>query len=68
MKFSPVRFEGDAAKASSVYEGIQPLTAKDVADIFYWTSQVPPHIKVNQLEVMMPVAQTWSPFAVHRDT
>ena len=66
-EFSVVRFEGDADKASSVYEGMQPLSGKDVADIVYWTTQVPPHINVNQLEVM-PVAQAWSPFAVHRDS
>jgi 3-hydroxy acid dehydrogenase/malonic semialdehyde reductase len=66
-EFSLVRFDGDADKASSVYEGMQPLTGKDVADIVYWTTQVPPHINVNQLEVM-PVAQAWSPFAVHRDS
>lgn len=66
-EFSLVRFEGDAVQAASVYEGMQPLTGKDVADIVYWTTQVPPHINVNQLEVM-PVAQAWSPFAVHRDS
>ena len=66
-EFSLVRFEGDAVKASSVYEGMQPLTGKDVADIVYWTTQVPPHINVNPLEVM-PVAQAWSPFSVHRDS
>ena len=66
-EFSLVRFEGDAVKASSVYEGMQPLTGKDVADIVYWTTQVPPHINVNQLEVM-PVAQAWLPFSVHRDS
>jgi len=27
---------------------------------------LPPHINVNQLEVM-PTAQAWGPFAVHRD-
>lgn len=66
-EFSLVRFEGDADKASSVYEGMQPLSGKDVAEIVYWTTQVPPHINVNQLEVM-PVAQAWSPFAVNRDS
>jgi len=53
-----VRFEDDAANASSAYEGMQPLTGKDVADIVYWTTQVPPYINVNQLEVM-PLAQVW---------
>ncbi|MCB1644745.1 MAG: SDR family oxidoreductase [Pseudomonadales bacterium] len=65
-EFSMVRFNGDAAKASQVYEGMQPLSAEDVAGIIFWVTQLPPHININQLEVM-PVAQAWSPFAVHRN-
>lgn len=65
-EFSLVRFDGDQDKAASVYEGMQPLSGQDVADIVYWTTQVPAHININQLE-MMPVAQAWSPFAVHRE-
>lgn len=65
-EFSLVRFEGDREKADAVYQGMQPLTGKDVADIVFWTTSIPPHINVNQLEVM-PVAQAWSPFAVHRE-
>ncbi len=65
-EFSIVRFEGDADKAAGVYEGMQPLSAPDIAEIVYWTTSLPPHINVNQLEVM-PVAQAWSPFAVHRE-
>ena len=60
-EFSVVRFEGDAAKASFVFKGMQPLIRKDVADIVYWTTQVPPHINVNQREVM-PLAQAWPTF------
>ena len=66
-EFSVVRFEGDADKAAAVYAGMQPLSGEDVAEIVYWTTSLPPHINVNQLEVM-PVAQAWSPFAVHRDS
>jgi len=65
-EFSVVRFEGDADKAAAVYAGMQPLSGADIAEIVYWTTSLPPHINVNQLEVM-PVAQAWSPFAVHRD-
>ncbi len=65
-EFSLVRFEGDAEKAGAVYDGMQPLSATDVADIIFWVTSLPAHINVNQLEVM-PVTQTWSPFAVHRD-
>tara|TARA_R110002072_G_scaffold89232_4_gene199903 strand:+ start:26919 stop:27662 length:744 start_codon:yes stop_codon:yes gene_type:complete len=64
-EFSVVRFEGDADRAKQVYSGMKPLSAADVAEIVYWTTALPPHINVNQLEVM-PVAQAWSPFAVHR--
>lgn len=65
-EFSVVRFDGDKDKAAAVYEGMQPLSAADIAEIVFWTTSLPPHINVNQLEVM-PVAQAWSPFAVHRD-
>ncbi len=35
-EFSLVRFRGNAKRAKSVYEGIKPLTAEDVADaVFY---------------------------------
>jgi NADP-dependent 3-hydroxy acid dehydrogenase YdfG len=65
-EFSVVRFDGDADKAAAVYEGMQPLSAGDVAEVIYWSSMLPPHININQVE-MMPVNQTWSPFAVHRE-
>ncbi|MBE9520677.1 MAG: SDR family oxidoreductase [Proteobacteria bacterium] len=64
-EFSLVRFDWDAAKASKVYEGTQPLTAEDIAEIVYWTTALPPHINVNRLEVM-PVCQAWAPFNIHR--
>ena len=65
-EFSLVRFDGDESKARQVYAGMQPLKAEDIAEIIYWTTALPPHININQLEVM-PVAQAWSPFAVHRE-
>jgi NADP-dependent 3-hydroxy acid dehydrogenase YdfG len=65
-EFSVVRFQGDEDQARQVYAGMQPLSAEDIAEIIYWTTALPPHINVNQLEVM-PVAQAWSPFAVHRE-
>lgn len=66
-EFSVVRFDGDEDKARQVYAGMKPLSATDIAEIIYWTTALPAHINVNQLEVM-PVAQAWSPFAVHRDS
>ena len=61
-----MRFKGDQDKASQVYDGMQPLTGVDVAELIYWVTQVPAHVNINQLEVM-PANQTWSPFAVHRE-
>jgi 3-hydroxy acid dehydrogenase / malonic semialdehyde reductase len=65
-EFSVVRFKGDAEKASKVYEGTQPITAQDIAEIIYWVVGRPSHININRLEVM-PVCQTWAPFAIHRE-
>ncbi|MCB1691575.1 MAG: SDR family oxidoreductase [Pseudomonadales bacterium] len=65
-EFSVVRFEGDHDKAAKVYEGMKPLTGEDIAEIIFWVTSLPPHVNVNQLEVM-PVAQSWSAFSVSRD-
>lgn len=64
-EFSVVRFGGDRAKADAVYAGTQPLTAADIAEIVFWTANRPAHVNINNIEVM-PVCQSWSPFAIHR--
>lgn len=64
-EFSDVRFGQDAARAARVYEGTQPLSAEDIADIIHWVCSVPSHVNINSLEVM-PVCQAWGPFAVNR--
>ena len=66
-EFSLVRFDGDEDKAAAVYAGMRALSGEDVAEVIFWTTSIPGHININQLEVM-PVAQAWSPFAVHRDS
>ncbi|MBW2198805.1 MAG: SDR family oxidoreductase [Deltaproteobacteria bacterium] len=65
-EFSVVRFKGDGEKAAKVYEGTQPITAEDIAEIIYWVATLPAHININRLEVM-PTCQTWAPFAIDRD-
>jgi len=65
-EFSIVRFKGDEKKAAKVYDGTQPITPEDIAEMIYWVVSLPPHININRLEVM-PVCQTWGPFAIHRD-
>ena len=54
--FSLVRFRGDAARASKVYEGIVPLTAEDVADAILWAATRPPHVNIARIS-MTPVDQ-----------
>ena len=64
-EFSNVRFKGDDAAAARVYEGTQPLTAKDIADTAFWIASLPPHVNVNSIE-LMPTCQGFSPFAIKR--
>ncbi|APZ44156.1 SDR family NAD(P)-dependent oxidoreductase [Acidihalobacter ferrooxydans] len=64
-EFSVVRFKGDADKAGQVYAGTQPLTAEDIAEIVYWTTQLPAHVNINAVEVM-PTSQSWSALTITR--
>ena len=48
-EFSIVRFKGDESTAKSVYNGLQPLSAEDVAEVIYYTTTVPPHVCINDL-------------------
>jgi 3-hydroxy acid dehydrogenase / malonic semialdehyde reductase len=64
-EFSVVRFGGDADKAAKVYEGTEPLTPVDIAEIIYWTASRPAHVNINSVEVM-PVCQSWGNFAISR--
>ncbi|MBL7707630.1 MAG: SDR family NAD(P)-dependent oxidoreductase [Chitinophagaceae bacterium] len=50
-EFSLVRFKGDEATARSIYNGLQPLTAEDVADAIYYTTTVPTHVCINDLVI-----------------
>lgn len=64
-EFSMVRFKGDEAKASAVYEGVKPLTPEDIAETIRWAIAQPPHVNINRIE-LMTVMQAPSGFAVHR--
>jgi 3-hydroxy acid dehydrogenase / malonic semialdehyde reductase len=55
-EFSLVRFKGDAARANKIYEGVQPLTADDVAEILLWVASRPPHVNIDEL-IVKPVDQ-----------
>jgi 3-hydroxy acid dehydrogenase / malonic semialdehyde reductase len=63
-EFSQVRFKGNEAAADKMYEGYQPLTAGDVADVVYYTTTLPSHVCINDL-VLTCLAQANS-FYLHR--
>ncbi len=50
-EFSKVRFKGDTATAKKIYDGIQPLTADDVAEVIYYCTTLPPHVCINDLSI-----------------
>ncbi len=58
-EFSNVRFHGDQHKADSVYAGLQPLSAEDVADVIGYMASAPDHINLADV-LLMPAAQASS--------
>jgi NADP-dependent 3-hydroxy acid dehydrogenase YdfG len=51
-EFSTVRFRGDADRAASVYKGMTPLTADDVADCISFAVTRPAHVNIDTLVVL----------------
>lgn len=48
-EFSMVRFKGDEQTAKKTYEGYQPLSAEDVADVIFYCASQPEHVCINEL-------------------
>ncbi|MEV4413691.1 SDR family oxidoreductase [Catellatospora sp. NPDC049609] len=64
-EFALNRFAGDAARAASVYAGVDhPLTADDIAACITWTAQLPHHVNIDRM-VVRPLAQA-AQHKVHR--
>lgn len=55
-EFSIVRFKGDTARASKMYEGTHPLKAEDVAEILVWVANRPDHVNIDEM-LIKPVDQ-----------
>jgi len=66
-EFALNRFDGDAANAAKIYEGVpEPLTAEDIADCIAWCATRPHHVNIDRL-VVRPLAQA-AQHKVHRVT
>lgn len=63
-EFSEVRFKGDTARAQKVYEGYEPLQAKDIADVIYYALQVPDRVTIADVTIYAK-AQS-APTVIHR--
>ena len=63
-EFSFIRFAGDEERAKSVYRGLDPLTAEDVAECVAWAATRPSHVNIDEI-VVRPRDQATAT-AVHR--
>jgi NADP-dependent 3-hydroxy acid dehydrogenase YdfG len=64
-EFSLVRFKGDQSKSNKVYEGMNPLTGQDVAELIFFIVSRPPHVNISDT-IIFPTAQA-SATIVKRD-
>ena len=65
-EFSLVRFGGDEERAASVYRGLTPLSAQDVADVVAFCVTRPSHVDVDYV-VLKPVAQASATVSARRE-
>lgn len=63
-EFSQVRFHGDNDRAASVYQGMTPLTADDIADAVIYAATRPPHVNISEI-FLLPTDQSAATL-VHR--
>jgi serine 3-dehydrogenase len=65
-EFTVVRTGGDLEASDKLYAGMNPMTAEDLADLFWWLANLPPHLNINTDE-LMPVSQSFAGFTVNRE-
>jgi NADP-dependent 3-hydroxy acid dehydrogenase YdfG len=66
-EFSLVRYKGDAEAAGAVYEGVDPLSADDVADCVLFALTRPLHVNVDEI-VLKALAQSSGARIVRRES
>ena len=64
-EFSEVRFKGDKARAAKVYDGFQPLSPQDVAEVIVFMVTRPPH--VNLADVVLLAGAQGAASIIHRE-
>jgi 3-hydroxy acid dehydrogenase/malonic semialdehyde reductase len=64
-EFSNVRMKDDS-KAKAVYQGVQPLSAMDVAECVRWCLMLPDHVNID--EMLVKCVDQASVFKLHRRT
>jgi serine 3-dehydrogenase len=65
-EFTIVRTGGDKEASDKLYAGMNPMTAEDLADLFWWLANLPPHLNINTIE-LMPVSQSFAGFTISRE-
>jgi len=50
--FSKVRFAGDDERAATIYAGLTPLVAADIADAVMYCASRPAHVNINEISLM----------------
>jgi serine 3-dehydrogenase len=65
-EFTIVRTGGDKEASDKLYAGMNPMTSEDLADLFWWLANLPPHLNINTIE-LMPVTQSWGGFSINRE-
>lgn len=50
--FSNTRFHGDTQRAATVYQGIQPLTGDDIADVAVYAVNAPAHVQIAEVLIL----------------
>lgn len=58
-EFSKVRFSGDEEKANKIYNGVTPLSSKDVAEAILFCATRPNHVNINEI-IITPLQQASS--------
>lgn len=64
-EFSEVRFKGNTDKANKVYQGYEPLLAEDIADLIFYTSNVPSRVTIADVTIYAK-AQS-APTVIHKN-